>query len=133
MRNDGLFTEERETKLLATSQSIRLTCTLASFSGLFGLFLLFADRESRAVRHFAIQSVCLFGLWTMAAALLAVLMAVFSAVPVIGTVANFFLLLILCIACILSLVARVRMALFAYRGYSYTVPFVGNSFRRFEG
>ena len=44
-------------ELIATNRMVLLTCTLESMMSLFALFLLFAEKKSRAIRTFAVQSV----------------------------------------------------------------------------
>ena len=118
--------------IISTSQAINLTCTLASLSTLFALFLCFADQRSRAVRRFAVQSVGLGALHIAAGMAFWILSAVFGAIPWIGF--WFFLLFLIAfiLASGLAVVLRVRMMLYAYRGEAYALPYIGEKLRVFE-
>lgn len=123
---------EMPSGIISTSQAINLTCTLASLSALFALFLCFADQRSKAVRRFSIQSVGLgiihiglgLGCWLVSALL--------GWIPVLGYVLFILLALAFVAVSVFFLVLRVRMMLHAYRGEAYVLPVFGQKLRRFE-
>ena len=46
-------------EVLATNTGVRLACTMATMIGLFAIFLCWAEKESRVIRRFSVQSACL--------------------------------------------------------------------------
>ena len=49
-------TPVEEPEVIATNGTVKLTCTLAAFCSLLALFFAFADKRSRAIHHFSVQS-----------------------------------------------------------------------------
>lgn len=110
----------------------RLTCTLASFSLAFGLFLCFADQYSPAIRRFSVQSVGLGALQVAALLLSWLLGALLGWIPVLGTLVRTVLAILVAAVLVLSVMLRVRMAFRAYRGETYLLPVIGKALTRFE-
>lgn len=124
--------EQAPPGVISTSQAINLTCTLASLSTLFALFLCFADQKSRAVRRFSIQSVGL-GLAHVALGMVCwILSALLGLIPVLGYIAAILFLTVFLAATVLVFVLRIRMMLHAYRGIAYVLPVIGKPLRKFE-
>ncbi|MDL2318955.1 hypothetical protein LJC74_07795 [Eubacteriales bacterium OttesenSCG-928-A19] len=128
---DGVY-REPDIEPVSTSEIANLTCTIASVSMLFALFLCFADQKSRVIRHFAVQSVGLGILYLGLGMISWILSALLGWIPVLGTVIGSLLVLVFIAASILVVVLRVRMMLRAYRGEYYVLPAIGDSLRRFE-
>ena len=63
------FLPEENQPLLATNTGVRLACTMAAMLSPFALFLCWAERESRVIRRFAVQSAALAILHLMGAGL----------------------------------------------------------------
>ena len=114
-----------EPEQIASNRLIRLTCTLAAMCSPFALFLLFAEKESRAVRLFSLQSVILAGLQLALGLLMAILGTSLGGLPYLGTaVAALCWIVYLCglIACLWQ---RVRLMLGAWQGFRVALPLVG--------
>lgn len=112
-------------EILATNRTIRLSCTLAAMSALFGLFLCFAEQESRAIRHYAVSSTALRVMNLIAAAVLAVIGAIFGGIPLMGFVIQVVCWLLYGCICAMLAVVRVRMMLHAWNGVRFDVPGIG--------
>ena len=120
-------------ELIATNRMVLLTCTLESMMSLFALFLLFAEKKSRAIRAFAVQSVGLAACHLAAALMLALVDAVFGGIPFIGFLMNLVCLLAYIAVLIVAVFLRVRMMLAAWRGVRFTLPVVGRRLEKFVG
>ena len=120
-------------ELIATNRMVLLTCTLESMMSLFALFLLFAEKKSRAIRAFAVQSVGLAGCHLAAAMMLALVDAVFGGIPFIGFLMNLVCLLAYIAVLIVAVLLRVRMMLAAWRGVRFTLPVIGRRLEKFVG
>ncbi len=118
--------------VISTNATINLTSTIGAFSGLFGLFLYFADKKSRAVRRFAVQSAGLFCITAFVTIALALLAALFGFIPLIGLVLGGLIWVAVLALLSWSLYQRVQLMLHAYRGEAYVVPVIGRHFRQFE-
>ena len=64
------FFPEEDQPLLATNTGVRLACTMAAMLSPFALFLCWAEKESRVIRRFAVQSVALAALHLLGGAAL---------------------------------------------------------------
>lgn len=124
--------DEHEPELIATSHSIRLTCTLAALSSVFALFLYFADKESRAVRRTAVQSVALGAVFLAVSLIIMLINLLFSFIPIIKIVVGLALTVIHIAAAVVFLIQKLRLMFNAYRGYAYILPGVGEHVRKFE-
>lgn len=125
-------TKEHPPGVLSTSQAINLTCTIASLSALFALFLCFADQRSHAVRRFSVQSVGLGVIQLVVVLACWVLNALFGWVPILGPLLNTIMVVVFVAVMVAAIVFRVRMMLQAYRGMAYVLPIIGEKLRRFE-
>ncbi len=124
--------EEEQPAVISTSQAVNLTCTLASVSALFALFLLFADQKSHAVRRFSVQSVGLGALHLALGMLCWLLSAILGWIPLVGYLMYILMMIVFWGATVGILVLRVRMMLRAYRGEAYVLPIIGHKLRGFE-
>lgn len=107
-----------EPEVIATNGTVKLTCTLAAFCSLLALFFAFADKRSRAIHHFSVQSLG-FGrrVHILGAAALVFIGGLLGAIPFLG-----FLVTILCWLLYIALLVvcvgvRVRLMLAAMRAY----------------
>ena len=118
-------------QLIATNRTVCLTCTLAAMMGLFAAFLLYAEKESYAIRHNAVQSVALsllhlaVGLVCLAVGNLA------GGIPLFGFVAVLACYLIYFATLVCVVLFRVRLMLHAWRGERYEFPGLGHSLEHF--
>lgn len=108
--------------LMATNTGVRLTCTLAAMIGLFAIFLCHAERESRVIRRFAVQSAALTAVHAACGAALLLLSRLLGGVPYLGMMVT-----LVCLLCYISLVlvlivARFRMMEHAWQGVRFDLP-----------
>ena len=118
-------------EVIATNSAIRLTCTLCAMIGLLAVFMCWAEKESRAIRHFAVQSAAVMALHLFCALLLFLISGLLGGIPFLG-----FLLTMVCWLCYLALlvvivVVRARMMLHAWRGIRFTIPGLWRTLERF--
>ena len=112
-------------EIIATNRTVLLTCMLAAMISLFGLFLCFAEKRSRAIRHFAGQSAALMGIHALLALILFALASLLGSLPLIGIVLRGLCLVVYLAALLVIIVLRIRMMFFAYQGIRFTLPVVG--------
>ena len=120
-------------EIIATNRTVLLTCTLAAMISLFGLFLCFAEKRSRAIRHFAGQSATLMGIHALLALILFALASLLGSLPLIGIVLRGLCLVVYLAALLVIIVLRIRMMFFAYQGIRFTLPVVGERIGRWMG
>ena len=120
-------------EIIATNRMVLLSCTIAAMLPPFALFLLFAEKKSRAMRHFALQSVALSACHLLVAAALVLINAVTGGIPYLGFLMNLTLWIVYIAALIVMAVLRIRMMFFAWRGVRFTLPLIGNKLDRFNG
>lgn len=116
---------------LATNTGVRLACTMAAMISLFACFLCWAEKESRVIRRFAVQSAAISAAHLLIGALLLALGFVSGAIPYFG-----FLMSLLCwlvyIAVLIVLVAlRVRLMASAWQGRRYDLPLLERFAKKF--
>lgn len=114
-----------EPEVMATNGTVKLTCTLAAFCSLLALFFAFADKRSRAIRHFAVQSLGIAGVHIMGAAALVLIGALLGAIPFIGFLISILCWLLYAALFILCVALRVRLMLAAYQGVRFVLPVIG--------
>lgn len=112
-------------EIIATNRTVLLTCTLATMISLFGLFLCFAEKRSRAIRHFAGQSAALLAVHAVLALILFALGSLLGSLPLIGILLRGLCLVVYLAALMVIIVLRIRMMFFAYQGIRFTLPVVG--------
>lgn len=123
---------KKEAEVISTNQTVCLTATLASLSGLMGLFLCFADQRSRAIRRFSVQSVGLLVIHVAVLLVTLLLVALLGWIPLAGAVFRALFWTLFAAATAVVVFFRVRMMFHAYRGEAYVLPVMGESIRRFE-
>ncbi len=121
-----------EPQVIATNSTVRLTCTLASMMGLFGLFLCFAEKKSNAIRHFARQSAGLMIANAVCALLLLVIGSLLGAIPLMGFLINLVCWLCYIVVLIVTVFMKVRMMLYAWRGWRFTLPVIGKRLEKMD-
>jgi len=124
--------EPRRAALVSTNATINLTCTLCAGCGLFGLFLYFSDKRSRAVRRCAVQSAGLLCVTAFLAAALTILAALFDYIPLIGRAMNALMWILLAGLLCTDMFLRIRLMSHAYRGEAYVLPVIGRQCRQYE-
>ena len=117
--------------ITADNATLRLTCTLTAMCSLFALFLCYAEKRSRAIRSFAVQSVGLTVMHLACALALTVVASVLGFIPFLGFLVNMLCWLMYLALAIVLVVLRVRMMLAAWQGTAYKLPLIGRSLERF--
>lgn len=120
-------------EIIATNRTVLLTGTLAAMISFFGLFLCFAEKRSRAIRHFAGQSAALMGIHALLALVLFALASLLGSLPLIGLVLRGLCLVVYLAALMVIIVLRIRMMFYAYQGIRFTLPVVGERVSRWMG
>ncbi len=121
---------EQVEEIIATNRMVLLTCTLAAMLPPFALFLFFAEKKSRAMRHYAIQSLALAVCHIALALVLMVVNAIFGGIPYLGFLLNLTLWIIYIAAALVMLILRVRMMFFAWQGVRFVLPLIGHKLDR---
>lgn len=116
---------------LASNLTIRLAATQAAMFSPFALFLLFAERKSRALRHYALQSVALTGVNLVFGLIVLGVCSLLGAIPLFGFVTRLAGWLVYLAMLIALLVLRVRLMQHAWHGYRWDVPVLGHWLQRF--
>lgn len=117
--------EPAPTEIIATNRVVCLSATLAAMCSLFGLFLLFAEKKSRAIRLFAVQSVGLSACHLILGAAALLVGLITGAVPYIGFLMNLVCWIVYLAGVVVMLCLRVRMMLCAWQGIRYGLPVIG--------
>ena len=109
-----------------------LICTLCACSGLFGLFLFFAERQRLTIRKCATQSAGLICVTAFLAAALMILATFFSLIPIIGRVIGALLWICMALVICYAAVLRVKFMFCAYRGEPHILPHIGKYCAHYE-
>ena len=120
-------------EIIATNRTVLLTCTLAAMLSLFELFLCFAEKRSRAIRHFAGQSAALLGMHAVLALAIFAPGSLLGSLPLIGILLRGLCLVVYLAALMVIIVLRIRMMFFAYQGIRFTLPAVGERISQWMG
>ena len=116
------FLPEEEQPLLATNTGVRLACTMAAMLSPFALFLCWAERESRVIRRFAVQSVALAALHLLGGAALGVVSLLVGSVPYFGFLMTLTGWLIYIAVALVTLYLRVKLMERAWHGRKFELP-----------
>lgn len=119
-------------EIVSTEAVVKLTCTLAAMLPPFALFLIFAEKKSRAIRHYALQSAGLTVCHLLTAGALLAVNAVFGGIPYLGFLLNLILWIVYIALAIVMLVVRIRMMFMAWQGGRFMLPLVGHMLDRYN-
>jgi len=119
-------------QMIATNTAVRLTCTMCAMMGLLGVFMCWAEKESRAIRHFAVQSAGLTAAHALTALLLVLIGTIMGGVPYLGFMVNLMGWLIYMVVLVLMVIVRVRMMKHAWQGIRFHTPVIGSYMEKFE-
>jgi len=108
--------------VLATNTGVRLACTMAAMIGLFAIFLCWAEKESRVIRRFAVQSAALTAMHVLTGVAAFILSAALGSIPYLGMMVTLICLLCYIAALILLIVVRVRLMERAWQGVRFDLP-----------
>lgn len=135
--DDAFYEPERinrvspQPEVIATNTAIRLTCTLCAMCGLLAAFMCWAEKDSRAIRHFAVQSVAVTVLHLLCALVLLMISALMGGIPFLGFLLTMVCWLVYFAALVVIIVVRARMMLHAWRGVRFTLPGLWRALERF--
>ena len=136
--DDGYYEPERATRVppqpevIATNTAIRLTCTLCAMCGLLAVFMCWAEKESRAIRHFAVQSAAVSAMHLFCALALFVISGLLGGIPFLGFLLTMVCWLLYIALLVVIVVIRARMMLHAWRGIRFTIPGLWRLIERFD-
>lgn len=119
-------------EVIATNTAVRLTCTLCAMCGLLAVFMCWAEKESRAIRHFAVQSAAVMGLHIFCALLLFLISGLLGGIPFLGFLLTMVCWLLYIALVVVIVVVRARMMLHAWRGIRFTIPVLWRTLERFD-
>lgn len=108
--------------VLATNTGVRLACAMAAMMGLFALFLCWAEKESRVIRRFAVQSAALTVCHVVIIAGSLLLTALLGGIPFLGVLITLLCWLGYIAVLTLLIIARVRLMERAWHGLRYDLP-----------
>ncbi len=125
------FLPEENQPLLATNTGVRLACTMAAMLSPFAIFLCWAERESRVIRRFAVQSTALAVLHLLGGAILGIISLLVGSVPYFGFLMRLMGWLIYIAVAIVSLLLRLKLMEHAWHGRRFDLPLVERFIRRY--
>lgn len=117
--------------VVATNTGVRLACTMAAMIGLFALFLCWAEKESRVIRRFSVQSAALFIVHMAVIAVLVAVGFVCNAVPYFGFLMTTMCWLVYIAMVILLLAMRVKLMESAWHGRRCDIPLLERAIQRY--
>ena len=119
-------------EVIATNTAIRLTCTLCAMCGLLAVFMCWAEKESRAIRYFAVQSTAVSVLHLLGVVMLLLISKLLGGIPFLGFLLTMVCWLLYIALLVVILVVRARMMLHAWRGIRFTLPGLWRMLEQFE-
>ena len=118
------FLPEEGQPLLATNTGVRLACTMAAMLSPFAIFLCWAEKESKVIRRFAVQSVMLAVLHLMGGALLGAVSLLVGSIPYLGYLMRLLGWLIYIAVAVVALFLRIKLMERAWHGRRFSLPLV---------
>ena len=125
------FPAEDDHPLLATNTGVRLACTMAAMLSPFAVFLCWAEKESRAIRRFAVQSSALLVVHLLGAAVLGLITLLVGSVPYFGFLMKLTGWLIYTAVALVVLFFRVRLMERAWHGRKFSLPMLERLLSRY--
>ena len=125
------FLSEGDQPLMATNTGVRLACTLAAMISVFALFLCWAEKESRVIRRFAVQSTALAILHLMGGAVLGAISLLVGSIPYLGFLMRLLGWLIYIAIALVALLLRVKLMEHAWHGRRFDLPLMERLTRKY--
>ena len=125
------FLPEEGQPLLATNTGVRLTCTMAAMLSPFALFLCWAEKESRVIRRYAVQSLALAVMHLLGGAALGVIGLLTGSVPYFGFLMKLMGWLVYIAVALAVLFLRVKLMERAWHGRKFDMPLAERLIRRY--
>lgn len=125
------FLPEENQPLLATNTGVRLACTMAAMLSPFALFLCWAERESRVIRRFAVQSAALAILHLMGAGIIGGICLMVGSIPYLGFLMTLMGWMVYIAIALVILYLRVKLMERAWHGRRFDLPLLERIVARF--
>ncbi len=125
------FFPEDNQPLLATNTGVRLACTMAAMISVFAAFLCFAEKESRVIRRFAVQSAALAVMHLLGGAVLAAVSLLLGSVPYFGFLMTLLGWLIYVSVALAVLFLRIKLMERAWHGRKFDLPLIERLIRKY--
>ena len=129
--DDFLFAQEEQQPLLATNTGVRLACTMAAMLSPFAVFLCWAEKDSRVIRTFAVQSSALLCMHLFGVMILGLLSLIVGSIPYLGFLLNLLGWLIYVAIALFAIYLRVKLMAHAWHGRRFALPILERIIRRF--
>ena len=127
----SLFFSDGEQPLMATNTGVRLTCTMAAMLSPFAVFLCWAEKESRVIRRFAVQSAALAAVHLCGGVLLAIISILVGQVPYFGFLMMLMGWLVYVAVAVVVLAMRVKLMERAWHGRRFDLPLLERIIRKY--
>ena len=118
-------------QLLATNTGVRLACTMAAMLSPFAFFLCWAEKESRVIRRFAVQSAALAAMHLCGGAVLGLVSLLVGSVPYFGFLMRLLGWLIYIAVALVVLIIRVKLMEHAWHGRRLDLPLMERLLRKY--
>lgn len=125
------FLPEERQPLLATNTGVRLACTLAAMISMFAIFLCWAEKESKVIRRFAVQSAALAVVHLCGGATLGIITLIVGSVPYLGFLMTLLGWLLYIAIAVAVLFLRVKLMERAWHGRRFDIPLLERLICRF--
>ena len=125
------FLPEENQPLLATNTGVRLACTMAAMLSPFAVFLCWAERESRVIRRFAVQSVALAVLHILGGVMLGSISLMVGSIPYLGFLLRLLGWLIYIAVAVVALFLRIKLMERAWHGRRFNLPLAERLLKRY--
>ena len=116
--------------VMATNTGVRLACTMAAMLSPFAIFLCWAEKESRVIRRFAVQSAALLAADLLGGAALGLTSFLVGSVPYFGFLMTLLGWLIYIADALVVLFLRIKLMESAWHGRRYNLPLLERLIRR---
>ena len=118
------FLPDENQPLLATNTGVRLACTMAAMLSPFAIFLCWAEKESRVIRRFAVQSAALAVLHLLGGAILGIISLLVGSIPYLGFLMRLLGWLIYTAIAMVALLLRIKLMEHAWHGRRFHLPLI---------
>lgn len=125
------FLPEENQPLIATNTGVRLACTMAAMLSPLAVFLCWAERESRVIRMFAVQSTALLALHMLGGAILGIISLIVGSIPYLGFLLTLAGWLIYIAVAVMVLYLRIKLMERAWHGRKFDIPLLERLIRKF--
>lgn len=125
------FLTEGNQPLLATNTGVRLACTMAAMLSVLAVFLCWAEKDSRVIRRFAVQSTALAAVHLCGGAVLVIISLVVGRVPYLGFLMTLLGWLIYIGVAVVVLFLRVKLMERAWHGRKFDLPLIERLIRKY--